>query len=82
MSTATLSRVSLDGVGFDALTEGEAVAAVRAALDRGEGGRIVTPNAFSTPAPSMPAVMIPGPAPVMIIQSCSASAAASRRAWS
>jgi len=44
MSTATLSRVSLDGVGFDALTEGEAVAAVRAALDRGEGGRIVTPN--------------------------------------
>jgi N-acetylglucosaminyldiphosphoundecaprenol N-acetyl-beta-D-mannosaminyltransferase len=37
-------RIVLDGIEIDALTEDEVVARVRAALDRGEGGRIVTPN--------------------------------------
>jgi N-acetylglucosaminyldiphosphoundecaprenol N-acetyl-beta-D-mannosaminyltransferase len=37
-------RVVLDGLAFDALTEREVVAHVRAAVDRGAGGRIVTPN--------------------------------------
>ena len=36
--------VELAGVGFHAVTEVEAVTRVRAALDRGEGGRILTPN--------------------------------------
>ena len=36
------------------------------------GSRMLTPNAFSAPAPSMPASMIPGPAPVTTIQSSSA----------
>jgi len=36
--------VELAGVGFHAVTEAEAVTRVRAALDRGEGGRILTPN--------------------------------------
>ena len=31
------------------------------------GSRMLTPNALSGPAPSIPAVMIPGPAPVTII---------------
>ena len=31
---------------------------------------MLTPNDCSAPAPSMPASMIPGPAPVMTIQSC------------
>jgi N-acetylglucosaminyldiphosphoundecaprenol N-acetyl-beta-D-mannosaminyltransferase len=38
------SRVELDGTGFDRVTEDEVVAVVRAALDRGTGGRIITPN--------------------------------------
>ncbi len=38
------SRVVLDGMGFDRVTEDEVVAIVRRALDRGEGGRIITPN--------------------------------------
>jgi N-acetylglucosaminyldiphosphoundecaprenol N-acetyl-beta-D-mannosaminyltransferase len=37
-------RVVLDGLAFDALTEAEVVAHVRAAVERGAGGRIVTPN--------------------------------------
>jgi N-acetylglucosaminyldiphosphoundecaprenol N-acetyl-beta-D-mannosaminyltransferase len=37
-------RVVLDGLAFDALTETEVVAQVRAAVERGAGGRIVTPN--------------------------------------
>jgi N-acetylglucosaminyldiphosphoundecaprenol N-acetyl-beta-D-mannosaminyltransferase len=37
-------RVVLDGVGIDPVTEADVVATVCAALDRGEGGRIVTPN--------------------------------------
>jgi N-acetylglucosaminyldiphosphoundecaprenol N-acetyl-beta-D-mannosaminyltransferase len=37
-------RVVLDGLVFDALTESEVVARVRAAVGRGAGGRIVTPN--------------------------------------
>lgn len=37
-------RVCLDGVAFDAVTEMAAVAHVLAALDRGTGGRIITPN--------------------------------------
>jgi N-acetylglucosaminyldiphosphoundecaprenol N-acetyl-beta-D-mannosaminyltransferase len=36
--------VQLAGVGFHAVTEAEAVSRVRAALERGEGGRILTPN--------------------------------------
>jgi N-acetylglucosaminyldiphosphoundecaprenol N-acetyl-beta-D-mannosaminyltransferase len=39
-----LTRVSVGGIGFDALTEQEVVAEVRAALGRGDGGRILTPN--------------------------------------
>lgn len=39
-----VSRVVLDGTGFDRVTEEEVVNAVRAALDRGVGGRIITPN--------------------------------------
>ena len=38
------------------------------------GRRMLTPKEFSVPAPSMPAAMIPGPAPVMTIQSRSAMA--------
>ena len=37
-------RVVLDGLAFDALTEVQVVAHVRAAVERGMGGRIVTPN--------------------------------------
>lgn len=44
MTTAVATRVSLDGVSFDAVTQVDAVATVRASLARGEGGRIVTPN--------------------------------------
>src|SRR5947199_9036864 len=36
--------VQLAGVGFHAVTEAEAVSRVRAARERGEGGRILTPN--------------------------------------
>ncbi len=45
------------------------------------GSRMLTPNALSGPAPSMPASMIPGPAPVTTIQSSAAIAAASSRVW-
>lgn len=38
------ARVPVAGVGFDPLTEAEVVLAVRDALARGAGGRIVTPN--------------------------------------
>jgi N-acetylglucosaminyldiphosphoundecaprenol N-acetyl-beta-D-mannosaminyltransferase len=37
-------RVVLDGIGVDRRTEAEIVAYVRDSLDRGRGGRIVTPN--------------------------------------
>ena len=40
------------------------------------GSLMLTPNACSGPAPSMPASMIPGPAPVTTIQSRAAIAAA------
>jgi N-acetylglucosaminyldiphosphoundecaprenol N-acetyl-beta-D-mannosaminyltransferase len=43
-SIGGFSRVDLDGTGFDPVTEDEVVAIVRAALERGEGGRIITPN--------------------------------------
>ncbi len=43
------------------------------------GSRMLKPNELSGPAPSMPAVMIPGPAPVMTIQSRSARPFARRR---
>ena len=39
-----MDRVLLDGVGIDPVTEQAVVETVCAALDRGEGGRIVTPN--------------------------------------
>lgn len=39
-----VTRVELDGVGIDPVTEQAVVEAVCAALERGEGGRIVTPN--------------------------------------
>jgi N-acetylglucosaminyldiphosphoundecaprenol N-acetyl-beta-D-mannosaminyltransferase len=38
------SRVMVDGSGIDPVTEADVTAAVCAALERGEGGRIVTPN--------------------------------------
>ena len=47
-----------------------------------KGRRMFTPMERSRPAPSMPASMIPGPAPVMTIQPASASSAAMRRACS
>ena len=43
------------------------------------GSWMLTPNALSAPAPSMPASMIPGPAPVTTIQSSAAMAAARSR---
>ena len=49
---------------------------------RVNGKRMLTPNEFAAPAPSMPASMIPGPAPVMTIQSASESSRASRSVWS
>ncbi|GIG58479.1 hypothetical protein Lfu02_28510 [Longispora fulva] len=36
--------MTVGDIAFDALTEEEVIAHVRAALDRGEGGRILTPN--------------------------------------
>jgi hypothetical protein len=45
------------------------------------GRRMLTPIACDVPAPSLPAAMIPGPAPVTTIQSCAASAAATLRVW-
>src|SRR5690349_1328435 len=36
--------VVLEGIRIDCLTEADVVAAVRAGLDRGTGGRVVTPN--------------------------------------
>ena len=39
-----------------------------------KGSTMFTPKARSAPAPSMPASMIPGPAPVMTIHSASAMA--------
>ncbi len=44
------------------------------------GSRIETPIEFSRPAPSMPACMMPGPAPVTVIQPRSASCSARPRA--
>lgn len=44
MAFSTRARVAIGGIGVDPVTEAEAVEAVCAALDRGEGGRIVTPN--------------------------------------
>ena len=45
------------------------------------GSRMLTPRARSGPAPSAPAAMIPGPAPVITIHPRSASSAARSRAW-
>ncbi len=42
------------------------------------GRRIDTPMEWATPAPSMPACMMPGPAPVTVIQPCSARRPARR----
>jgi N-acetylglucosaminyldiphosphoundecaprenol N-acetyl-beta-D-mannosaminyltransferase len=39
-----VKRVTVGGVGFDPLTEDRVVDHVRAALERGQGGRILTPN--------------------------------------
>lgn len=39
-----IQRVVLDNVAIDPVTEADAIATVLAALDRGQGGRIVTPN--------------------------------------
>ena len=44
------------------------------------GSRMFTPIDLSRPAPSMPAAMIPGPAPVTTIQSAAAMEAARSRA--
>jgi hypothetical protein len=45
------------------------------------GSLIPAPKLFSGPAPSTPASMIPGPAPVITIQSRSASARATSTVW-
>ena len=45
------------------------------------GSRMLIPKAWSGPAPSSPAAMIPGPAPVTVDQPCEASRAARSRAW-
>ena len=47
-----------------------------------KGSRMLMPIARSGPAPSAPASMIPGPAPVMTIQPAPASSAARSRACS
>ena len=47
-----------------------------------KGRRMDTPIDCSRPAPSMPAAMIPGPAPVTTIHPCAARSAATRRACS
>ena len=46
------------------------------------GRRMVTPMLLPSPAPSVAAAMMPGPAPVTTIQPTSASRPASWRAWS
>ncbi len=46
-----------------------------------KGSSMLMPKAWSGPAPSRPAAMIPGPAPVTVDQPCSASTAARSRAW-
>ena len=45
MTTVLTPRVPLLSVDFDPVTEAEVVACVTAAMDRHEGGRIITPNA-------------------------------------
>ncbi len=45
-----------------------------------KGSRMFTPKDFSRPAPSRPAAMIPGPAPVTTIQPSAARSAAASRA--
>ena len=45
------------------------------------GRRISTPSAMSRPAPSVPAAMMPGPAPVTTIQFWRAIRAARSTAW-
>ncbi|MDP9816002.1 WecB/TagA/CpsF family glycosyltransferase [Spirilliplanes yamanashiensis] len=44
MTIDAFSRIELDGTGFDRVTEDEVVAIVRRAIERGDGGRIITPN--------------------------------------
>ncbi|MGH3657596.1 MAG: hypothetical protein ACRDUA_13145, partial [Micromonosporaceae bacterium] len=39
-----IARVAVGGIDFDPLTEREVIEYVVAALDRGQGGTIVTPN--------------------------------------
>lgn len=55
--------------------------AMTSLADCSNGRRMLTPMDRSRPAPSIPACMIPGPAPVTTIQPRSASCAASARAW-
>ena len=55
--------------------------AMKALAPCSKGRRMLTPKAISRPAPSMPAAMIPGPAPVTTIQPRPARAAAISRAW-
>ncbi|MFC7480058.1 WecB/TagA/CpsF family glycosyltransferase [Luedemannella flava] len=43
-TTPPRRRVNLYGVQFDAVTEGDVIAMVRADLSQGRGGRIITPN--------------------------------------
>ena len=45
------------------------------------GRRMLTPKERSRPAPSIPAAMMPGPAPVTTIHPASARCAARSRAW-
>src|SRR5438876_729916 len=45
MTALQAPRIPLMSVHFDSVTEADVVSHVTAALDRGEGGRIITPNA-------------------------------------
>ena len=53
--------------------------AMNVLADCSRGSRMFTPIERSRPAPSMPAAMMPGPAPVTTIQSAPAIVAASSR---
>ena len=53
--------------------------AMKALAPCSKGSRMLTPIDLSRPAPSMPAAMMPGPAPVTTIQSAPAIEAARSR---
>ncbi len=79
---ASLMNSSLRVKKYRKLTSLGSPSAMNWLVAASNGRRMLTPNALSGPAPSRPASMIPGPAPVMIIQSWAVIAVARRRAWS